>query len=305
MPTNRFTEWTATGERIYVFFGKTGVLAFDFEGKQLWQTGVGTQSSGKKWGSASSLILYKDFVIVNASEESRSIQALDKKTGKLVWKAEANSLEYAYGTPLIVPLKKGGNELVIAVPGEIWGLSPETGKLKWFAKTNLGGNIAPSVVAQDELIVAFGGFPGTYAVAVRAGGKGDVTTSHVAWTSKYASYVSSPVIKGKQLFWVNDRFLVYCADLETGKLVTQERLPGGRTEGLSRPIYAATLLVNDYLIAVTRREGTFVLQANPKLTQVACNQFKDDTSDFNPCPAVSGGQLFLRSNRYLFCVEKQ
>ena len=89
------------GERVYAFFGKTGVLAFDLDGNQLWHVNVGKESSNRRWGSSASLILYKDMVIVNASEESQSIRALDKLTGKEIWKAEASSLELAYGTPLL------------------------------------------------------------------------------------------------------------------------------------------------------------------------------------------------------------
>ena len=292
------------GERVYVFFSKTGVLAFDFEGKQLWQTSVGTKSAGKRWGSASSLVLYKDLVIVNAAEESRSIQALDKKTGKLVWKAEAGSLDYCYGTPVIVSLKDGRQELVIAVPNEIWGLNPDTGKLRWFAKTSLDGNVCPSVVTKDDLVIAFGGYQPTSSVAVRAGGKGDVTANSIVWTSKDAAYVSSPVIKGDHLYWVNDRGIAYCVELGSGKKVNDVRLPAGDGGGNPRAIYAATLLLNDHLIAVSRQAGTFVVEATPKLTQVSCNQFKGDDSDFNGAPAVSGGQLFLRSNRFLNCVGK-
>ncbi len=90
------------GERLFVFLGKSGVFAFDLDGKQLWQVGVGTGSSNRRWGSAASLVLYKNTLIVNSSEESQSIRALDKARGKEVWKSEASSLELAYGTPNIV-----------------------------------------------------------------------------------------------------------------------------------------------------------------------------------------------------------
>src|ERR1039457_6317836 len=90
------------GERVYAFFGKTGVLAFDFDGRQLWKVNVGKQSSNRRWGSGASPILYQNTVIVNAAEESRSILALDKLTGKEVWKATVNSLELSFVTPVIV-----------------------------------------------------------------------------------------------------------------------------------------------------------------------------------------------------------
>src|SRR5260370_566168 len=102
-------------------------------------------ANAKNWGSASSPVLYKDWVIINASEESHAIYALDKRTGKQIWKSEAASLEYVFGTPALV---KNGDltDLVIAVPEEIWGLNPETGKTRWYAQTPMSGNIVPSVV---------------------------------------------------------------------------------------------------------------------------------------------------------------
>ena len=289
------------GERIYVFFSKTGVLAFDFDGNQLWQTSVGTRSAGVKWGSAASLLLYDDVVIVNAAEESQSIQALDKKTGSLKWKAEDESLERCYATPIIVAPKEGRPELVLAVPSFVWGINPVNGKLKWFARTKLEGNISPSVVVWHDLVIAFGGYPATNSVAVRTGGKGDVTSTHVVWTSKYASYVPSPVIRGDHLLWVSNRGIAFCAEAATGKKLLDVRLPFDERVGA---VYAAALLIDDKLVVVTRREGTFILEATPSLTQVACNRFASDDSDFNPSPAVSNGQLFLRSNRFLYCVEK-
>lgn len=293
------------GERVFVFFSKTGVLAFDFDGKQLWQTSVGTMSANRKWGSAASLILHKDFVIVNASEEGRAIVALDKKTGATAWKAEANALELCYGTPSVISLDDGRQELAIAVPNEVWGFNPDTGKLKWFAKTKLEGNISPSVVAKDGLVVAFGGYPGTQSVAVRAGGKGDVTASNTVWTSKNASYVPSPVILGEHLYWINDRGIAFCVEFATGKKINQVTLSVGDGGGASRPVYASTVLANGHLFAVSRKAGTFVVEANPKLGEVSQNRFEGDDSDFNAAPAISAGRIYLRSNRYLYCVAKR
>jgi hypothetical protein len=96
---------------------------------------------------------------VNAAEESRSIRALDKLTGKEVWKAEASSLELCFGTPVLVDGEGGRAELMLAVPGELWGLNPDTGKLRWFAETGIDGNVPPSVVAADSAVYVTGGFP--------------------------------------------------------------------------------------------------------------------------------------------------
>ena len=290
------------GERVYVFFGKTGVLAFDFAGKQLWKTNVGKQSSNRKWGSAASLVLYKNTVIVNAAEESRSIRALDKLTGKEVWKAESDSLELCYAAPVLV--EGGGRfDLVIAVPGEMWGLNPDTGKLRWFAGIAIGGNISPSVVADNGILIATGGFPEQATVAVRGGGKGDVTKTHVLWTKPTASYVPTPVALGGFVYFVTDSGAVVCLETKTGIPVFQDRLPNFTSAGRGgKPVYASPILANGHLYAVTRNKGTFVLKAARYFAVVAQNLLDGDTSGFNSTPAISGNQLFLRSNQSLYCV---
>jgi len=291
------------GERVYVFFGKTGVLAFDFEGNQLWQVSVGTESSMKGWGSGASPILCKDLLIVNAAEESESIRALDKMTGKEVWKAEAAGLELTYGTPLVVDLDDGRKEIVIAVPWEAWGLDPDTGKLNWHAETNLDQNVAPSAVADDGIVYAFGGFS-KGSIAIRAGGKGDVTQTHVLWSSRYGSYVPSPVIRHGNIYWVSEEGIAHCAEAKTGKLVYRERLArtGGGSLG-GRPFYASAVLVDNRLYCVSRTGGTFVLAAKPQFEQLARNQLDSNDGDFNGSPAISDGQVFLRSNRFLYCIQ--
>lgn len=291
------------GERVYAYFGKSGVIAFDFNGAQLWRAAVGDGSNQRHWGSASSLVLWKDFVIVTASEESHSIRALDRKTGREAWKADGAPLDNVFGTPVLAG-DAGREDLVIAVPGEIWGMNPETGKLRWFAQTELTGNIAPSVVADGGIVCACGGYPSTRATAVRAGGKGDVTASHVLWTGSDSSYVPTPVLHGGRLYVVNDQGFALCLDAKTGAVVFKERLPGitgGGGRG-GKPFYASTVMANGLLYAVSRRLGTFVLAAKPAFEFVAQNRFEGDDSDFNATPAISGDRMFIRSNRYLYCV---
>ena len=290
------------GERVYVFFGKTGALAFDLEGKQLWKVNLGKQSGNRRWGSGASPILYQHLVIINASEESRSVRALDKLTGQEVWKAEANTLELCYSTPALVEAG-GRTDLVLAVPGELWGLNPDTGKLRWFASTGISGNVSPSVVAGDGVIYTTGGFPRLAAAAVRAGGKGDVTRTNILWTSQNASYVPSPVIADGRLYVATDGGFALCLDVKDGKALYKERLPGASATGSGKPFYASVVLANGNLYAVSRRNGTFVFEAKPEFKLVAHNTLAGDDSDFNATPAVAGRQLFLRSNRSLYCIE--
>jgi len=288
------------GESIFVFFGKAGVVAFDFSGKELWKTSVGIQSGNRKWGSASSVILHKDLVIVNASEESRAIIGLNKKTGAEVWKAPGDKLELSYTTPFIFNASPEKQLIIVPVPNEIWAINPENGKLAWFAETSLSGNISPTIAAKDNLLFCFGGFPQTKSVALKAEGKGDLS-KNIVWTSTDSSYVPSPVVKGEHLYWINDRGLAYCAEAATGKIIYKERLPLKSSGGAARPVYASMILVHDKLIAVTRQEGTFVLDASPTFKLISHNKIADE-SDFNASPAISEGKLFLRSDKCLYCI---
>lgn len=292
------------GERVYVFFGKSGALAFDLEGKQLWQVNLGKLSNNRRWGSGASPVLYKDMVIVNAAGESRSVRALDKLTGKELWKAEGNSLDLCFSTPVLVDGPGGRTDLVLALPGEVWGLNPDTGKLRWFAETGIDGNVSPSVVTADGVIFITGGFPRQGSAAVRIGGKGDVTKTHLLWSSQNASYVPSPVVHNGHLFVVSDLGFATCMEAKTGKVVYRERLPGASSTGRGgKPFYASPVLANGHLYAVSRRNGTFVIEARPEFKLVAENKLAGDDSDFNATPAIAGRQLFLRSNRNLYCIE--
>jgi outer membrane protein assembly factor BamB len=186
----------------------------------------------------------------------------------------------------------------------LWAFNPDTGKLRWFAQTGIRGNVSPSVVASDGVIFATGGFPQLGTVAVRGGGKGDVTRTHVLWSSELASYVPSPVVQDGHLYFVSDQGFATCLDAKTGNVLHRERLPGftgGGGRG-GKPLYASTLLAGRHLYAVSRRNGMFVLDATPQMTLITQNSFAGDDSDFNATPAISGNQLFLRSNRYLYCV---
>ena len=283
------------GENVYVFFGKTGVLAFDLNGKQLWETSVGTGSASRSFGTAASPLLYKNMVIINAAEESESLIALNKKTGAEVWKVDGSALAGSLSTPIIVETKQGNQELVINAPYEVWGMNPDTGKLKWYAETKVDTNSCPSLVTKDGIVYVIGGRSGGRA-AIRLGGKGDVTKSNVLWSTNGGSYVSSPVLYKGNLYWINDRGVAYCVDAKTGKEVAKKRLGG--------QFYASLVLIKDKLYAVSRFSGTYVLEATPTLTQVAHNELSDE-SDFSASPAVSDGQLILRSNKYLYCVAAE
>ncbi len=290
------------GERVYVFFGRRGVLAFDLAGRELWQADVGAGSNAKGWGSASSPILVGEVLVVSASEESHAVYGFDRKTGRQLWKAEGAPLSNVFGTPAVASV--GGRiEVLVSAPEELWALNPENGRLRWYAQTGLPGNIAPSVVVGEGMAFAFGGFPKLGAVAVTLGGKGEVTSSNRVWSSNNSTYIPTPVYHQGRLHVVSDAGFATCLDAGTGALLYKERLPGAAAAGRGgKPFYAAAVLAGGQVYAVSRRNGVFVFPATPEFRLTARNTLPGDDSDFNAAPAISGGRIYLRSNRYLYCL---
>lgn len=288
------------GQHVFAFFGKAGVLACDMEGKRVWTKDLGQMSSNRRWGSGASVVLADDVLIVNASEEARAIYGLEKTTGKELWKAEYDGLELCFATPVLAEGEGGKTEAVISMPGEVWGLNPTNGKLRWFCEIDNGGNVSPGVVVGEDSYYTFGGYPAQQTNAIRRGGRNDVSGSHRAWQSRDSSYVATPLLHDGHLYWVSDRGQAFCVNAKTGETVTRKRLSGLVSGG--RPVYASPVKAGNAIYVVTRRSGTFVFEANPEMEQITLNPALDE-SDFNATPAImSGGRLLLRSNQALYCI---
>jgi outer membrane protein assembly factor BamB len=279
------------GERLYVFFGKSGVFCFDLAGKQIWHVLVGKGTNG--WGSGASPIFYKNLLIVNASVESGSLVALDKMTGKEIWKAPG--IRSAWNTPAPVTTPSGDTELVVSIQDHLLGLNPDTGKELWKAE-GVHRYVCPSVVSHDGVVYAIGG--GSASLAVRAGGRGDVTESHGVWREKKGSNVSSPIYHDGHLYWASDSGgLVHCQDAATGKFVYSERLKPD-----SGQIWASPVLADGKLYYVSKHNGVYVVAAQPKYALLAHNVLEDDKSRTNASMAVSDHQLLMRTDEYLYCI---
>lgn len=281
------------GKSVYVFFGKTGVIAFDLDGKQLWKSSAGTRTHG--WGSGTSPILAKDLVIVNASVESGSLVALNKADGKTAWTAKG--MNASWNTPLLVDVD-GKSEVVVSVQGKLLAFDPPTGNPLWNC-SGIPDYVCPSVVAHAGVVYAIGGRSNT-AIAVKAGGKGDVT-SQILWKISKGSNVSSPVYHDGHLYWAHEgRGVVYCVDVAKGTVVYEERL----TPNPDR-IYGSPVAADGKLYYVSRTTGTYVVEAGPKFKQLANNKLDSDAGVFNGSAVIHDGQILLRSNRYLYCIGKK
>ncbi len=283
---------TTDGERLYVFFGKSGVFCFDLEGNQLWQASVGENTNG--WGSGASPLLYKNLLIVNASVESGSLVALDKLTGEEAWRAKG--IGSSWNTPVLVP-GKDKTELVVSIADHVVSLNPDTGEELWRAE-GVHRYVCPSVVYHDDVVYVIGG--GHTSLAVRTGGSGDVTESHGVWRVNKGANVSSPIYYEGHLYWTRDGGIVGCQNAANGEMVYEERL---RPD--SGIIWTSPVLADGKLYYVSQHHGVFVVAAGPKFALLAHNVLEDDDSRTNASPAVSNGQLLLRTDRNLYCIGKK
>ena len=292
------------GKSVFISLGKTGLLAFDMKGKELWRTETGAESSGKRWGASASPVLHGDKVFVNALLRGHKILALNKSDGKVAWKwSPSNIAPYqdSYATPALIKTDTR-TDLVLAVSNEIWAFDPAKGGINWYAYTSVGGsNISPSVIAGSGAIFAFGGYPRQSGIALKVGGKGDISKSHQLWTSSRAPYVPSPVYHKGHLYWMDRSGYAVCLNAKTGKEVFRERL---NSRNRIPKFYASPVYVNGQIISVSRNAGSFVIEAKPKFKQLAQNEFTGDRSVFNASPAVVNNCLYLRSDTHLYCIGK-
>ncbi|MCX7425779.1 MAG: PQQ-binding-like beta-propeller repeat protein [Planctomycetia bacterium] len=278
------------GQAVFAFFGRSGVFAYSLEGKPLWRADVGSKTHD--WGSGASPILHKNLLVVNASIESESIVALDKQTGKPVWTVPG--IRESWSTPLVVGLPDGKQELVVSLHSKVLGLDPDTGEQLWHC-AGPKDYICPAVIAHEGVVfICSGREPLT--LAVRCGGRGDVTGTHVLWELRKTPCVPTPLYHDGYLYWMDGRRgAAACVDAKTGKMVYEKRL-----SGLDKS-YASMVLAGGRLYGFTRDGDAVVLAAKPQFEELARNKL-DDPGIVNGTPAVSDGRLLVRSDRFLYCI---
>jgi len=280
-------------DRIYAFFGRSGVFAFDHQGRQLWQADVGSGLNG--WGSASSPVLHDGLLLVNASVESEAVVALDVKTGREVWRA--GGIKESWHTP-VVATHGGTSELVIAMLQKIMGLNPATGEKLWECDSGIQWYMCPSPVVDGDTVFLIGG-RGGQGLAIRLGGRGDVTDSHVVWKLTKGANVPSPIHHDGHLYFVSDTLAIaYCADAKTGEVVYAERLSPDPEQ-----IYASPVLAEGRLYYLGRGGRSVVVAAKPTFETLGSATLENGRGLFNASPAPVGNRLLLRSDRALYSIK--
>ena len=278
---------------VFASFGPSGVVALTHDGEFKWRTSVGTNTAG--FGAAASVIEFEDVVIINASIEDGAVYALEKTTGKIRWRTA--NIERAWTTPTMVKLPNGKKELILNQKGAILGLDPATGKQLWSCHA-IQDYIVPCVVAKGATLYCSGG-RSNKTFAVKAGGRGDVTETHLIWDVSRGANVTSPLLDDGYLYWSHDKAIALCLRASDGAEMFRERMP---TRGR---IYASIVGDGQHLFLTTRDAGVLVLAASPKYTEISINRLGNQEERFNATPAISGNRLLIRSDAALYCVKKE
>lgn len=271
--------------------GKIVVAAYDFDGKQVWMSKPGEFVSVH--GFCSSPVIYNNLLIINGDHDGDSyIVALDKLTGKTVWKVPREHKTRSYVTPLIRKID-GRTQMVFSGSKSVVSLNPDNGK-PWWTIDGPTEQFVASMVYDGTRFFMAAGFPTYHVMAIDPRGSGDVTDSHVKWHSKSVRcYVPSPVVLNDYLVVADDRGTVNCFAAESGERHWQARM--GKH-------YSASLITSGGLVYLVADDGiTKVLKPGPEPEVVAENKLGENCYS---SPAIADGRLFIRGERQLYCIGK-
>lgn len=295
-PTNAPASPTPAtdGKYVYVYFGSFGLVCYDFDGKKIWEKPLGPFPN--EWGSASSPVLHGNALILNCDTDAEDfLLALNKTTGDTLWRTSRSNVNRSWSVP-VVWNASGTDEIVISGSGRVKAYDARDGKELWTVE-GLTTWVTPTpVIAHGMLYVASNGPGGNVIMAIRPGGRGNVTSTHVAWRyDRSAPYSSSPVIAGDYLYAVKNGGVMTCLNARTGEVAWQQRIPAGGE-------YYASLLAADGKVYALSEEGkATVVAAKPAYELLGTNNMGERCM---ASPAISDGQIFIRSDNTLFCIGK-
>ena len=309
------------GRRVIAWFGSAGVYCYDFDGRELWHRDLGRQKH--QWGYASSPILYRDLCILNFGPGERTfLIGLNKKTGRTMWQFDLppiaptiraeelggpvasdtipdwklSDIAGSWDTPLVVPAGRR-DELVVTFPLRLMAFAPRTGERLWSCDGPNIGMYSSTFFGEGLVGLAACGFRNTLMV-VRPGGHGDVTATHRLWLqSPGTATIGSGVIFQRHMFFVKTIGVAECVEVNSGKTVWSERLPG---TGARSSSMSSLVLAGDRLYVPNQNGDVFVLRAGPKFDLLATNSIGGEPMIASL--AVSDGDIFIRTDKNLWCI---
>jgi len=277
------------GDRVYVHYGANGTAAVSSDGRVLWRNRFEYEHGHGPGGSP---VLFEDLLIVACDgTDVQFVAALDKENGQVRWKTQRQGY-MAYSTPLII---QAGDQAQLVSPGghQVGAYDPRSGKAIWWITHN-GFSGVPRPVFGHDLVYVISGYNRPVLYAVRPGGDGDVTKSHIAWTlSRGAPLNPSPILVGDELYLVSDVGVATCLDAKTGEVHWKQRLKGRFS---ASPLYGA-----DRIYFLNETGQAFVVTPRKAFRELARNQVEGRTL---ASLAVAGETLLLRTDTHLYRIEQ-
>jgi len=283
------------GERIYAWFGTGQIAAIDMSGRLVWKKHLGAEYGAFEinWGHGSSPAVHDGVLLLLCYHERASyLLALDARTGAVRWKMDASPGVTSYSTPLVVETA-GRREVIVNSSEGVSAHDLATGQRLWHIAENNRFPV-PAPLHHDGVIYASRGYRSSPFMAIRPGGKGDVSTSHVVWRSPSGGpYISSLVYYDGLIYLMGDVGVLTVIDAANGERIFQERLGG---------VYTASPVAADGKVYFVSEDGeTIVVSAGRTPTVLARNTL---TARQLASPAVAGGRLFIRSDDAVYAIGK-
>lgn len=285
------------GEQLYVSFGSQGLFAYDMQGELLWEHELGAKLAMRNaFGEGHTPVIAGDaLVMVCDQEEDSFLFALDRATGKQLWRKQRDEPS-AWATPLVTVVGDS-QQLVTSATNRVRGYEAGTGELIWECG-GLGLNAIPSVMRFEDNVLVMSGYRDPQLLSIRLGGEGDLTgTDAVSWqSSKGTAYTASAVLHDGNYYTVGDRGFISCFDAASGEPhYLEQRLPRGST------LKASPVAAGEYLYVPTEAGEVHLIVLGDELEVAHTNTLTGQV--FIASPAVADGELFLRSTTHLFCIS--
>lgn len=285
------------GTLVYAWFGSEGLYAYDFDGRLAWKTDIGDIATFGM-GTGSSPVLHGNLVILQCDDdngEKSFMVAVDKRTGREVWRTPRD-VQAGWSTPIIARADSGREELVASGNEWVIGYEPSTGRELWRARGTGVWTVA-SPIAAHGTVIASGSHVEKRAVAIRMGGSGDVTSSHVVWErNRGTAYTPSAIAYGDYAYMLTDGGLISCIDIRTGEV----KYEGGRPTTSSR-VWSSLVAFRDRIFLSNEDGETYVIPAGPEFAIERVNQLD---APIYASLAPSNGRLYIRTNEHLYALAE-
>lgn len=288
---------TTDGQRLYCWFGSAGLYCYDLTGKKLWERDLGNAYVGASLGEGCSPVVYDDkLVIVRDHSRQSTIEVLDAKTGDSLWKKNRNEGN-AWATPRVLE-HSGKKQVVTCASNLVRSYDLTNGRIIWQCR-GLTGNAIPAPVVEGGVVYCMSGYKGYALLALPLSAMGDISDSDdIVWSKRQGTpYVPSPVLYDGMLFFnQSNQSILSVVDTKTGDTILERTRLQGISNIYSSPVGA------DGRVYICGRNGTTLVIKRAKEFKVLATNALDDRIDASP--ALAGKQLFLRGNKFLYCIEQ-